>query len=581
MVIKFFIAIVFTLIAGCAGISKEQKESLQEPAPEIVETPQAEAGKAAPEKSIDPKVLYLLLSAELAGQRGLYDIALEGYLQAARIVDDPSIAERATKIALFRKDYRSAEEAGAIWLKNDSENPVARKVSAILALRNGDKTAALENLDFVLKADPAGFEGNLIDIFKSLDGQGKESMIFEVLDSLALRNSEQASIPFLQALIAMQLDRKEVALEKINKALELQPGWNKAVMFQAQVAANSGDLDKAEIILRDAVESKPESTKLKILLAQILIKSQKFEEAASVYREIVKLNPDDDESSYSLALIHIQLQQDKKARRLLLKLMDNRNFEDQASLQMGRIEARAGNNKEALVWFDKVASGPFAFEASISAIGLLIDQKEYEQAADRLNGLPADSPEQEMRLILLQADLLNQQKRYSEAFDLMTEALDNMPEQKEFLYARALISEHLDRLDILENDLKTILQTNPDDASVLNALGYTLADRTDRLDEAEGYLLRALEIQPDEAVILDSYGWLLFRQGKVGMALNYLKRAYKKEKVAEIAGHLVEALWQKGKKEEARKVFAKALRKDPEDEYLLRLKREIDGLASD
>ena len=193
----------------------------------------------------------------------------------------------------------------------------------------------------------------------------------------------------------------------------------------------------------------------------------------------------------------------------------------------------------------------------------------------------AETPDQEFRLILMRAELLNGRKQYAQAFDLLTEALVKSPGQKELLYTRALVAEHLDRLDILEEDLTTILKTHPNDASVLNALGYTLADRTDRLEEAEKYLLRAIELQPDMPVIIDSYGWLLYRQGKLEKALEYLKKAFAKEKEPEIAGHVVEVLWSLNRKSEARKIFIDAINKDPNDEYLLRLKQEINGLVKD
>jgi tetratricopeptide (TPR) repeat protein len=41
---------------------------------------------------------------------------------------------------------------------------------------------------------------------------------------------------------------------------------------------------------------------------------------------------------------------------------------------------------------------------------------------------------------------------------------------------------------------------------------------------------------------MDSYGWLLFKQGRLEEAREYLQRAYDLEPQAEIAGHLIEVL---------------------------------------
>ncbi|MCK5192100.1 MAG: tetratricopeptide repeat protein, partial [Methylococcales bacterium] len=183
-------------------------------------------------------------------------------------------------------------------------------------------------------------------------------------------------------------------------------------------------------------------------------------------------------------------------------------------------------------------------------------------------------PKQRLNTLLLQAEIYNEQKEYQKAFDIITDALQQSPEHRDLLYTRALVAEKLDRLDVLEADLKKILLKNPDDAGVLNALGYTLVDRTDRYQEAEGYLLKAIELKPEEAVIIDSFGWLLYKQGKTAEALKYLRNAYEIQPESEIAAHLAEVLWILGQKDEAKEVFEESIKKSPDDEYLLKFQRQ-------
>ena len=531
--------------------------------------------------SLDPEVLYLLLTAELAGQKGQFNIALEGYLRAARQVNDPRIAERATKIALYRKDYPRAREAVTLWLQQDADSLLARKQAAMLALIEEDKIAAIEHLDYLLEADPAGFEDALFEIVKPIERAGKGDVVYEVLEELTIIHPDQAAIFFVQSILAMQQDEPEQARMKVEKALELQPDWNKALMFQAQIVASSGDMRLAQEILTEAVQKRPENTRLKVLLAKVLIKREKYEDAVAVYRQVIETTPHDLETKYGLALVYLQLEQNDKGRQLFKELVNKPGWGNRVSLHLGRMDAADGEVKRALVWFDKVTQGPFVFDARISSVGLLIDQKRFAEALERLDKLAAETPEQEMRLALIRAEYLSKQKRNLEAFELLTEALKKMPGQKDLLYTRALIAEQLDKLDVLENDLLAILKTHPDDASALNALGYTLVDRTDRFEEAKIYLDKAIALEPDEPVIIDSYGWLKFRQGLPGQALEYLQRAYEQEQESEIAGHLVEVLWSLGRKEEAKSIYRESLAKDPGNEYLLRLNQELDGLARD
>ena len=149
------------------------------------------------------------------------------------------------------------------------------------------------------------------------------------------------------------------------------------------------------------------------------------------------------------------------------------------------------------------------------------------------------------------------------------------PNDKELLYARALAAEKLDRLDVLERDLRAILAADPKNAQALNALGYTLADRTTRYPEALGYIEQALALLPDDAAVLDSMGWVQYRLGDHAKALEYLRRAYQANPDAEIAAHLVEVLWASGQREEAKKIWREALRKDPDSSHLLKLKEQL------
>lgn len=116
------------------------------------------------------------------------------------------------------------------------------------------------------------------------------------------------------------------------------------------------------------------------------------------------------------------------------------------------------------------------------------------------------------------------------------------------LYTRALVAEHLGKLDLLESDLKRILTKDANNSEALNALGYTLLSDKKRIAEAEKYLQRAIKLQPNEPVIMDSFGWLQFKLGNYLQAVKYLQLAYEKQNSGEIAAHLCEVLWMMNKK---------------------------------
>ena len=152
---------------------------------------------------------------------------------------------------------------------------------------------------------------------------------------------------------------------------------------------------------------------------------------------------------------------------------------------------------------------------------------------------------------------------------VLDDALDTYPEQADLLYARAMAAERIGRLDILERDLRAIIDRDPDHAEALNALGYTLADRTDRYQEALELVERALALDPDQYHIVDSMGWVLYRLGRHEEAAAHLRRSYEGEPDPVVAAHLGEVLWALGLRDEAREIWDSALEEAPDNEVLL------------
>ena len=131
-----------------------------------------------------------------------------------------------------------------------------------------------------------------------------------------------------------------------------------------------------------------------------------------------------------------------------------------------------------------------------------------------------------------------------------------------------MLSERLERLDLMESRLRRVIELDPEHAHAYNALGYSLADRGLRLDEAEAFIERALELMPDDPFILDSLGWVRFRLGDNAAALTHLERAYAQRQDAEIAAHLGEVLWSIGRRDDAKRLFSEALAAHPGNRLL-------------
>jgi len=80
--------------------------------------------------------------------------------------------------------------------------------------------------------------------------------------------------------------------------------------------------------------------------------------------------------------------------------------------------------------------------------------------------------------------------------------------------------------------------------------------------------------------MLDSLGWAHYRKGNLDKALQYLQQAYNTSQDPEIAAHLGEVLWKKGKRDEATKVWNDALTADPNNEVLINTTNKFKTIQS-
>lgn len=132
-------------------------------------------------------------------------------------------------------------------------------------------------------------------------------------------------------------------------------------------------------------------------------------------------------------------------------------------------------------------------------------------------------------------------------------------------------------------DLRTAKIAAPNQPSVLNYLGYALADRGENLDEALAMLRTAVRLRPRSGSILDSLGWAQFKAGRYDEAVATLERASSMEgSSADISEHLGDAYWRSGREDEARIEWARTLRLETTQQQKVAIARKIDvGLPPD
>lgn len=513
-------------------------------------------------------LLYEILAAEIAGHQGDLDTSVDYYLRAAAASRDPAVAERGTRIAMYARDYERALKAARRWVELAPEGVEARRTLAMLLLRTEDVDGAVAELQTVLRLADESTDSPYLLIARLLAHEQDQALGMRAMQALVDRNPEQARAHYALAQLAMQFDENDVALEAVRQALQLQPDWPDAHLIYARLLIDDGKAEQALEDMAQAVESYPEQRELRVSYARLLAETDQYDRAREQFDRLLSDTPEDETLLYTVALLAIEAERYEMAEQYLMRLTELGKRLDDAHYFLGAIEQERENYPQAIAWYDKVTGGGRALDARIRSAGMWAKQGEIEKARTLLQDYDAKTTETVVRLAIAETDVLRQASRYKEALAVANTALAKAPDDADLLYARAMVAEKLDRIDLLETDLKRILSRDPDNSHALNALGYTLADRTERYQEAYEYIKKALELSPDEAAILDSMGWVQYRLGNLEEAARYLRSAYEKDPDAEIAAHLGEVLWAMGERDQARAIWQEAKKREPENPVL-------------
>ena len=212
----------------------------------------------------------------------------------------------------------------------------------------------------------------------------------------------------------------------------------------------------------------------------------------------------------------------------LLQDLKSANYGENGVVEfyLAQVAEESGNARPR----DRAVSRAARRRARVAGVSLRIatvmaKQKKVDEARKYLNDLPVVTLEQKVQVRQAEAQLLREAGDNAGAFAVLTQALDDHPDDPDLLYDTAMVAEKLDKIDVAEARLKRLIELTPENAQALNALGYTLVDRTPRA--AEGYALieKAYKLSPEDPFIQDSMGWALYRMGKLDDAETYLRRA--------------------------------------------------------
>lgn len=526
-----------------------------------------------PTLDMSEDLLFKLLRAELAYQRGDWQLAYVTMLVAAQETRDPRLARRAAEIALNVKQTGEALSAVRLWRELAPHSDEANQFYLGLVVLGENLTEAKPIFVERLQEVTPQARGLLILQIQRLLGRTKDK-------DAAFTLQEELTAPY-QGLVETHIALAQAAFAKgdlprarleAGKALAIKPDLEIAVLMQAQSAAGR---EEALQTLSGFLKNYPKARDVRTAYAKILIDDKQYDEARNQFEILLKDQPKDLTIMYAMGILGAQMNDRDTAEKYLgayLKELeanpDDERDPVQALLILSQIAEDRKDFPAALKWLAQVEPGPAYLEAQVRSAQIMANTGDLGGARNLLSHLKPEGQREQIQIMVADAQLLRDANRVPEGLAVLAKGLERFPEDTGLLYDYAMLAEKANRFDLMENALRKIIKLAPNNQHAYNALGYSFAERNIHLQEAYTLIDKASKLAPEDPFIMDSMGWIYFRLGKLTEAEDYLRRAYAIRPDVEIGVHLGEVLWIKGEKDSAQQLLRDANQKDPQNDLL-------------
>ena len=487
--------------------------------------------------------------------------------------ENPALIDRLLLLSLADGAFDRAFQHAETLVEIDSSNATARMALAARAFREGDFEAAATQLEAAsagpLSALIAGLMAGWADF-----GQGNVDDALARIDALTGPTWYRSFKAAHTALVLDATGRPTEALPPMAGAYEADQSLAMVQGF-ARILARAGMADDAMAVLMASAGGGPLDPSLQDLFADIEagvelapVISDATAGAAQVLFDLGAALGTDDGPEQAAAYLQM-------ARYLVPGFTLAKRY-------LGRIHQGAGRCEDAIAIFDSIPADDTLRRDADIQIGICLSALERHDEAVEYTMRVVEADPADWQAASALGDVYRRAGRFADAAEAYTRAIGAIGTPTtahwRIVYDRARSYVFSDEWPKAEADFLLALELNPDQAEVLNFLGYSWVDMGLNLDDGLDMVKRAVELRPQAGYIVDSLGWAYFRLGRYEDAVTQLERAIELQPFdSTLYEHLGDAYWMVGRKREAVFQWNHALDFDPAEGDVEKIQRKIEN----
>lgn len=516
--------------------------------------------------------IFTLLGGETALQKGQAGTALAAYMLMLERTKSPEVAERALEMAVSLNAFEQAEMIYQKWRQIEPIPGGAQKRAGWL--RNVLKEGGNQRLDGLEEVLAQADERQNRRVFlllaqAAVQQDGLAQKASKAVRRAALKYEHLPEAAVADVVFSIQGREKEKAIGALQRLAKLDTEILPPTLMTLRLTARK----YPEIL--DGFFEQTDTQNLSAVWQEMeimnLVSLHRLDDAYARLNVLLEHNPNAD-LYIQAAILAANRKEDISVIDGYVEKAYGRGTEEQrsrAALTAAMMYADRRDYAKVRQWLKKVSAPEYLFDKGVSAVVATLELDGAKAALRQIREV-RKLPEQQGRYFM--ADNLSKVQLFAlsklpdtrEALRELDKIIEKPPVgsntelQAEALVQRSVVYDRLGKRKKMISDLERAFRLAPDNAQIMNNLGYSLLSDSERLDEGFVLLQKAYQINPDDIAVNDSIGWAYYLKGDAESALPYLRYSFESQPEPEVAAHLGEVLWALGERDQAVDVWTQA-----------------------